>query len=773
MAKQQSLPSSPPLLPSSLPSSPPLLPSSPSPPPPLITELPPWIKSCLDRGIPVGQLEEEDENPLIVDWNEKEFSQTATTASLKKMFIKTEMERRKESYIERREFSFLVGSWNVNGQEIASDLSSWLHLHRTTKEPEYIFISLQELDRRPERFVNSTNHSKELAWTSFILQNLNSSSSLNSDSNDNTINNANEHHEEELDYHCISSECMVGIYGAVFVHRKAAVISQKSITSSVAPCGFMGFMGNKGAVGIRFKIGATWIGFISSHLAAHTNQLERRNQDFADICKSLSLVMGSDLVLWAGDLNYRLEVPSYLVIKDIINHEEGRMELLSYCQLKKEMLAGRSFQGFEEAPISFPPTYKYIPGTHKTFDSLRQPAWTDRILWKVNKKEMVLCESESYEVDMTCKASDHKPISSLLKCNLSVINKENWENVLGECQGLLDRWENEASPSTSLSGNEISFGELRWGRSELRSIELKNDGKVIAKYSFISPKGGRNTFPSWIHVTPAEGILLPNQVQVINIYACVDSSIAPMMNDGSVLPETILVLNVCGGSDHFINVHGSFKRTIFCSSLVTMSEAGSFAWLPDANFDDEWRKFEGVPLPLVRIVDWILDNIDERSKDGGDNAISDDLFLESGNGEEIQSFQDSLDEGEPFKSGGPLPLESMAETLLLFLDSLLQPVFPYGFFSMCMERADDLDGAFDVVSRLPPVHQETFEYIRHFLGTLIVAKGGKINKIIPVFAKVMIKLPPKSNPMYNKLVASSYGPRQIERRRVRFLSHFF
>lgn len=771
--------------------------TSPSPPPPLPLQLeqqkiPPWIKSCLDRGIPVGggggggggaqfgvTVDQEGySNPLIVDWNEKDFPETATTSSLKRLFLKEEMERRKADYLERQDFSFLVGSWNVNGQEVASDLSSWLHLHRTAKEPEFVFISLQELDRRPERIVNSSNPSKELAWTSFILQNLNG-----------TVDNEQ---EREPEYSCISSECMVGIYGAVFVNRTGyESLNTKSISGSAAPCGFMGFMGNKGAVGMRFKIGATWIGFISSHLAAHTNQTVRRNQDFRDICRSLSsVVMGSDLLIWAGDLNYRLEAPSSWNIKDLSRDPDGRANLLLHCQLKREIVAGRAFSGYQEAPITFPPTYKYVAGTHKTFDGMRQPAWTDRIMWKINREEMVSCVSESYEVDMTCKASDHKPISSLLKCNLSLVNPVKMESVLGECQCMLDRWENEAHPSTLLDGNEVSFGELKWGRSEVRSIVLRNTGKVIAKYSFISPKfGGRKTFPSWIHVTPSEGIILPMQEQHIYIYACIDSSIAPMMNDGTLLPETILVLNVSGGSDHFINVHGSFKRTIFCSSLVMMSEAGSFAWLPDVagvsggsiggggnntsiinnNNNVEWRKFEGVPLPLVRIVDWILEKIEE---DGG-GVVGEGLFLESGNAEEVQAFQDSLDEGEPFKGDGLLPLESMAETLLLFLDSLLQPIFPYGFFSMCMERADDLDGAFDVVARLPPVHQETFEYIRHFLGSLVVAKGGKIDSIVPVFARVMVKLPPKSNPMYNKLVASSYGPRQIERRRIRFLSHFF
>jgi hypothetical protein len=58
--------------------------------------------------------------------------------------------------------------------------------------------------------------------------------------------------------------------------------------------------------------------------------------------------------------------------------------LLQAEQLTLQKQEGFVFSDYHEAPLNFPPTYKYNinEDTYDRSEKFRTPAWTDRVLWK-------------------------------------------------------------------------------------------------------------------------------------------------------------------------------------------------------------------------------------------------------------------------------------------------------------------------------------------------------------------------------------------------------
>ena len=91
------------------------------------------------------------------------------------------------------------------------------------------------------------------------------------------------------------------------------------------------------------------------------------------------------------------------------------------------LFLGSIFREFEEGPITFPPTYKYDPGTQRfdTSHKQRAPAYTDRILFKSKGSSRRRDSSSSTSAEpLECLmytsvpsicTSDHKPVWGLYR----------------------------------------------------------------------------------------------------------------------------------------------------------------------------------------------------------------------------------------------------------------------------------------------------------------------------------------------------------------------
>lgn len=246
----------------------------------------------------------------------------------------------------------------------------------------------------------------------------------------------------------------------------------------------VGGMANKGAVGLRFVYtdvksgGETELTFVAAHLAAMEWELERRNEDWKNIVKGLVFTPSSKKVtskssdgrstdedesvgllqkktyngiykrtshlFLAGDLNYRTSTlkPSptdhetaFPQPKHPKTSPQNYSLLFENDQLTQERLNGRTCHGLAEAPVTFPPTYKYVPEKSTTeipdeeldywhWAHHRWPSWTDRILfldlpqWLTRQYPQAKIELGKYIALPLFKTSDHRAVALSLKVPL-------------------------------------------------------------------------------------------------------------------------------------------------------------------------------------------------------------------------------------------------------------------------------------------------------------------------------------------------------------------
>ena len=416
-----------------------------------------------------------------------------------------------------------------------------------------VFVGLQEMDRSAEAYVVPVS-SKEVVWNALLLQTLQT---------------------EEERYVLVTSKSLVGIYASMFVREGLKDHIQYAVSTSAA-CGLMGMMGNKGAAAIRVKIDSDFFCFVSSHLAPHVENTARRNQDYADLCKRLifpvttskdralstseelmrtwndvsprATIWDCGTLIWCGDLNYRISLPGLETRNLAIAEQYGI--LLDADQLITEMKNNRAFSEFQEAPITFAPSYKYTIGSD-SFDNRpdgRPPAWPDRILYRRSEAIDIL----AYEAVIAMKSSDHKPVNCLLTTKAQLIDPIKFDGCLSETLHQLDQYENEAKPVTAVSANSLDFGQLVYRRPLMMPLEILNTGPVLARFTFVPPPGRETICAPYIHVQPHHGIIFPGASVEVRVYVSIEGAEAQSMNSGLNVPGDILIVHVDGGSDHFV-----------------------------------------------------------------------------------------------------------------------------------------------------------------------------------------------------------------------------
>jgi len=678
-----------------------------------------------------------------------------------------QMATKEEQFTDLQTFSIFVGTWNVNGQSPAEPLSGWLAGDQDP--PDIYVIGFQELDLSKEAFV-FLESPKEEEWSRAVAAGLHPAAT----------------------YVMVRLVRLVGMMLLVYTKQEHEQFITNVAVDTVGT-GIMGKLGNKGGVGVRLRFHATELCLVNSHLAAHTEEFERRNQDYSDICARMTFtqyerhsaeyppVFGSkrikdhETVFWLGDLNYRLSDLDTQEVKDLL--AEGNLAALLECdQFRQQRQQRKVFTGYNEGPITFRPTYKYDTGTSEwdSSEKCRPPAWTDRVLWRGPGVQQL-----AYRSHQQLLVSDHKPVSAAFKLEVKVIDRTRRQKIKEEIMKKLDMLENDFLPQVMVDQTDIIFDTVSFIEPTSKTLAIANTGQVPVSFEFIKKPGEASYARPWLVAEPSSGFIMPGEKADVVMEVYVDKLTAHALNSGQDKLYDILVLHLLGGKDIFITVSGSYTKSCFGCSLealvqltvpvgelspgqVVSLEQGDRGKLPAHCLDAPGEGKYPVPKEL-----WFLCDILTELGVGHEN-----LFLQPGLRPEILALRDWLDTGKP----APRPdvsIHSAAEALMIFLESLREPVVPFAFYSRCLECSGSFLQCKQVASQLPAPHRQVFDYLTAFLREVIShsAQNGIDPKILAtLFCSLFLRDPPGTS--LGTGLRARNQQQLLERKKAAFIFHF-
>ncbi|KAM7502949.1 hypothetical protein LguiB_001853 [Lonicera macranthoides] len=477
--------------------------------------------------------------------------------------IRSELAGKEFLYTKLENLKILAGTWNVGqGRATHDSLTSWVG--SAVIDVGIVVIGLQEVEMgagflamsAARETVGLEGSSVGQWWTDMIGKTL----------------------DEGSTFERVGSRQLAGILITVWV-RNNIRSHVGDVDVAAVPCGLGRAIGNKGAVGLRMRVYGRIICFVNCHFAAHLEAVNRRNDDFehvyrtmtftrpsnplnaqaAGVSSAIQMVRGAngvegvpelseaDMVVFLGDFNYRLDGISYDEARDFISQRSFDW-LRERDQLQAEMKAGNVFQGMREAVIAFPPTYKFerhqdgLAG-YDSGEKKRIPAWCDRILYRDSRSGSIsscslACPVVSsvlqYEACMDVTDSDHKPVRCIFSVEIARVDESIRRQEFGEIIGSNEKIkrileERSKIPETVVSTNNILLQNQ--DTSVLRITNKCGDDRalfeIICEAESTIKEGGQASdhcrrgsfgFPRWLEISPASGIIEAGHIVEISVH---------------------------------------------------------------------------------------------------------------------------------------------------------------------------------------------------------------------------------------------------------------
>ncbi|RMZ94501.1 Type II inositol 1-4-5-trisphosphate 5 [Brachionus plicatilis] len=494
---------------------------------------------------------------------------------MEKTLIKQELSLYEEEYIKYKNLRIFCGTYNVNGRMPDESLSPWIKLN--SKEIDIYAIGFQELVDLNTTNLLIKNDINEQLWTAYIETELSDTRS------------------KKLKYHLLTKSRMFGLFLLIYVSEK--LIEKKAISEimkSQVATGIMDMLGNKGSLGISFKLFESRICFVCSHFAADTDKLEKRNSDFRAAMQKLNFQQDSDTgysfrlddhdtIFWFGDLNYRLDNLSLTRTFRLIN-EQNYDQLLKYDQLSHEKTLEKIFHNYQEGRINFRPTYKYVTRSdlyekqslvtsldqEDNFGKVKLPSWTDRVLYKSQK-----CTLVQYSCINTITVSDHKPVYALFDLEVKKIDQKKYMKLYEDMLKESDKRINELMPHIELQKFEYDFGKCYFYDVKALEMVVHNKGATRSNVDILfyenKPDAKTKFAAPWVTFMPQHKERLePGKDYKIEIRTCFSPKLLPKLIGQKKL-EDFLIVRCLNGNDSFATVTCDYQPTLIGVSLKALT----------------------------------------------------------------------------------------------------------------------------------------------------------------------------------------------------------
>lgn len=560
-------------------------------------------------------------------------------------FIQLQLNNRIREYASFRTVSVFAGTWNCGGTSPSASLVPWL---QTISTAELVVLGLQEICKLSASNLLG-NEERTQQWTLFVISEVQAAYAT--------------------EYRVIDVKALVGLLVVSLIREDLKeLVNSKCISSSSVKLGCHGTVGNKGAVATSFSLGDTSICIVNCHLAPFKDYYEERNEHIHRILDKLKFpsntgVYEHNIVIWLGDLNYRLDNITPERIAALIA-SASYSELSHYDQLLLARLEQKVLLDFQEAPLSFQPSYKFIPNSCEYYfghgEKKREPSWCDRVLWKGEITPL------TYDTFLEISQSDHKPVALTCEMTITSIDKNALKNVTAEIYAEIDRSHLNSMPRLALSTTLLQFSKVKYRQIQTLPLFLTNQSERKVNFRFRNEAECR-CVGNWVSVTPIQGCIEPKQVMELEFSVMLTHLHLRKVAVSSGYSSCIFVLSVEDGSDHFIEVQCTSLPSAFGTDISDLCHLSRPVQCITENIKDV-AKLSPVKLPipkeLWRLLDYIVLN----------GQTERELFACAGEVEQEQCIRECIDTGSSFPA--QTSVLAVCSVLVEFLLALPSPLVP-------------------------------------------------------------------------------------------------